>query len=130
MGDNLDRWIAVHENIFDLNHDIPPGSSIDIAKLEGGMITTDTCNGARLLSKLLAEEIDLAVKAKKEELGEAAGEDASFKSVVVKIVMDTCVTSSSMVLQRECPLIFQEFWLKIFKTLIGDCEWEQCLTWF
>jgi hypothetical protein len=84
MGDNLDRWIAVHENMFGQNHDIPPGSSIDIAKLEGGMITTDTCNGARLLSKLLAEEIDLAVKAKKEELGEAAGEDESFKSVVVQ----------------------------------------------
>ena len=70
MGANLDRWRAVHEEMFGQTHDIPPGSSIDIVKLEGGVITTDTCNGARLVSKLLADEIDQAVKAKKEELGE------------------------------------------------------------
>jgi hypothetical protein len=59
MGSNLDRWRTVHEEMFGQNHDIPPGTSIDMAKLEGGMITTDTCNGAHLLSKLLSEEIDL-----------------------------------------------------------------------
>ena len=84
MGSNLDRWRTVHEEMFGQNHDIPPGTSIDVAKLEGGMITTDTCNGARLLSKLLAEEIDRRVKEKKEELGEATKDEDSALLVIIQ----------------------------------------------
>ena len=84
MGDNLDQWRAVHEDMFGQTHDIPHGSSIDIVKFEGRMITTDTCNGAHLLSKLLAEEIDHAVKAKKEELGNAVEDEDAFLIVIIQ----------------------------------------------
>jgi hypothetical protein len=84
MGTHLDQWRAVHDEMFGQNHDIPPGTSIDVAKLEGGMITTDTCNGARLLSKLLAEEIDRRVKEKKEELGGLPNDEDSSLTVIIQ----------------------------------------------
>ena len=90
MGDNLDQWRAVHEDMFGQTLYIPHGSSIDIVKFEGGMITTDTCNSACLLSKLLAEEIDCAVKAKKEEPGNAVKTSMHFCLSLYKIVMDIC----------------------------------------
>ena len=42
MGDNLHQWRAVHEDMIGQTHDIPHGSTFDIVKFKGGMITTDT----------------------------------------------------------------------------------------
>jgi hypothetical protein len=53
-------------------------------KFEDGMITTDTCNGTRLPSKLIAEEIDHAVNAKKEELGDAVEDKDAFLLVIIQ----------------------------------------------
>ena len=46
----LDQWIVVHESMFGTNHDIPSAEAIHLSKLWDGIITTDTCNSARLLS--------------------------------------------------------------------------------
>ena len=41
-------------------HDIPAGSQLSIGKLSDyGMVTTDTCNSARKLNKLLCNKIEL-----------------------------------------------------------------------
>ena len=70
------------------------------------MITTDTSNGARLLSKLLAEEIDFTVKATKEELGDAVEDEDAFLIVIIQDChMDICGIFSSTALQRRCPHI-------------------------
>ena len=50
-----------------------------ISKLEGGVINTDTCNAARLTSKLLAETIEQAVN----EKIVSGGADAELKPVAV-----------------------------------------------
>lgn len=72
----LDGWIAMHEKRFGQNHDIPSSASIDISKLNGGgMINTDTCNGARKLSELLADAVNDAVRQKLQSRGEVDTED-------------------------------------------------------
>jgi hypothetical protein len=60
----LDQWIEVHEAMFGATHDIPPGESIHLSKLRDGVITTDTCNAARLLSSLVSEKVEEAVQIK------------------------------------------------------------------
>ena len=50
--------------MFGSNHDIPSAAEMHISKLEGGVINTDTCNAARLTSKLLADAIEQAVNEK------------------------------------------------------------------
>jgi hypothetical protein len=58
--------------MFDTNHSIPPGLEIHLSKLEGGLINTNTCNGARLLGQLLVDAVDHAVQEKRELTGEIA----------------------------------------------------------
>ena len=66
----LDQWIEVHEAMFGASsHDIPPGESIHLSKLRDGVITTDTCNAARLLSSLVSEKVEEAVQLKLSEEG-------------------------------------------------------------
>ena len=65
----LDEWTVVHENMFGQDHSIPQGSEIHLSKLEGGLITTDTCNAARLLGRLLVDVVDQAVEEKRQFLG-------------------------------------------------------------
>jgi DNA primase large subunit len=61
----LDQWIEVHEAMFGASsRDIPPGESIHLSKLRDGVITTDTCNAARLLSSLVSEKVEEAVQIK------------------------------------------------------------------
>ena len=61
----LDQWMTVHESMFpNHQHDIPSGSDIHLSKLQYGLITTDTCNSARLLSRLLADKVKSAVEQK------------------------------------------------------------------
>ena len=65
----IDQWMTVHESMFpNDHHDIPSGSDIHLSKLQFGLITTDTCNLARLLSRLLADEVKSAVEQKKGNL--------------------------------------------------------------
>lgn len=65
--------------MFGSNHDIPSAAEMHISKLEGGVINTDTCNAARLTSKLLAEAIEQAVN----EKFVSGGADAELKPVTV-----------------------------------------------
>jgi hypothetical protein len=58
----LDQWISVHESMFGNDHDIPSANEIHLSKLNRGVITTDTCNSARLISSLLATAIRMAVE--------------------------------------------------------------------
>ncbi len=64
-GQLLDKWKQVHEELFGNDHDIPDSSELNVTKLANhGVITTDTCNSARKLSRLLREAI--AEKARQE----------------------------------------------------------------
>jgi len=64
--------------MFGSNQDIPSAAEMHISKFEGGVINTDTCNDARLTSKLLAEAIEHAVSEKF-----VSGGDAERKPVTV-----------------------------------------------
>ena len=66
----LDQWIVVHESMFDINHDIPSAEAIQLSKLQDGIITTDTCNSARLLSSLIKDAVTQAVGQK---IGDCGG---------------------------------------------------------
>ena len=57
----LDQWIVVHEAMFDTDHDIPSANAIHLFKLWDGVVTTDTCNAARLLSSLIRDAVIEAV---------------------------------------------------------------------
>ena len=66
----LDQWIVVHKSMFDTNHDIPSAEAIHLSKLQDGIITTDTCNSARLLSSLIKDAVTQAVGQK---IGDCGG---------------------------------------------------------
>ena len=56
----LDKWIETHHALFGgtENHTIPSCDNLEMLKLaEGGVITTDTCNHTRKVSRLLCEEV-------------------------------------------------------------------------
>ena len=55
----LDYWRQVTEREYpDFVHLLPKPDDIDLNKLVGGSIMTDTCNGARLTNTKLGEEVD------------------------------------------------------------------------
>ena len=60
----------VHERMFGQTHSIPSSSQIHLSKLEGGLVNTDTCNGACLLAQLLVDAIDFAVEEKRALAGD------------------------------------------------------------
>ncbi len=59
----------VHESMCGADHSIPSGAEIHLLKLEGGLITTDTCNAARLLGQLMVDAVDNAVAEKRQLQG-------------------------------------------------------------
>ncbi len=62
-GKRLDMWRAEISDMHpSFEHDIPDPSTMNIGKLEGGAVTTDTCNAARSAKKLLCEEVLAAAK--------------------------------------------------------------------
>ena len=89
----LDQWKSVHETMFGSNHDIPSAAEMHISKLEGGITNTDTCNAARLTSKLLAEAMEQAVN----EKIVSGGEGAELKPV--------------MVLRQDCHHHMRNVWI-------------------
>ena len=60
----LEKWRKTNEKMFGTDHDIPSREEMHMSKLEGATINSDTCNGARLTSSLIADEIVKAVKEK------------------------------------------------------------------
>jgi hypothetical protein len=56
--------------MFDINHDIPSAEAMHLSKLRDGIITTDTCNSARLLSSLIKDAVTEAVGQK---IGDCGG---------------------------------------------------------
>ena len=56
--------------MFGNDHDIPSANKIHLSKLNQGVITTDTCNSAQLISRLLADAIRMAVEEKIQQNGE------------------------------------------------------------
>ncbi len=56
--------------MFGNDHDIPSANKIHLSKLNRGVITTDTCNSARLIIRLLADAIRMAVEEKIQQNGE------------------------------------------------------------
>ena len=89
----LDQWREFHEQQFGETHDIPasPTDVMHLSKLNGAVINADTCNGARLTSSLLAEEVEKAVK----EKADREGNDAP----------------DVMVLQQDCHHHMRNVWI-------------------
>ena len=67
----------MHENLFGADYEIPYAGADHLSKLNHSVINNDTCNGARLLSSLLADAIMDAVTEKRNAIGGActAGND-------------------------------------------------------
>ena len=64
-ANKLKQLREVFEELFPaVQHDIPDGSQMDIAKLSGGAVTSDNCNGAMKVKRLLVVAVQDAVKAK------------------------------------------------------------------
>ena len=74
----------VHEKMFGDTHSIPSSSQINLSKLEGGLVNTDTCNGARLLAQLLVDAVDFAV----EEKRALSGENDNHPNTIATMVQD------------------------------------------
>ena len=57
-GKLLTKWRDAYELLYDDDHDIPLAEELTITKIaNNGVITTDTCNGARKTAELLVAEI-------------------------------------------------------------------------
>ena len=89
----LDQWREFHEEMFGETHDIPasPTDNMHLSKLNGAVFNADTCNGARLTSSLLAEEVEEAVAEKAAKDGEDAPD--------------------VMVLQQDCHHHMRNVWI-------------------
>ena len=61
----MNDWKLLHEKIFpNRQHNIPAGLQLSIGKLSDYcMVTTDTCNSAQKLNRLLCKKIELKVLA-------------------------------------------------------------------
>jgi hypothetical protein len=70
--------------MFGLEHSIPPSYEIHLSKLKGGLINTDTCNGACLLAQLLVDVVDFAV----EENRQLTGDDTNNDNTITCMVQD------------------------------------------
>ena len=61
-GELLTKWKDMYVALYgedDTDHDIPPAESLCITKMaDHGTITTDTCNGARKIARLLKSAIE------------------------------------------------------------------------
>ena len=66
----LDQWRAVHENLHGLDHDIPSSETMNLTKFENAVVTSDTCNAARLTSSMTVDAIEDAIAGAKEAAGE------------------------------------------------------------
>ena len=87
----LAGWKEVHEAKFGADtHNIPDSSELDIAKLNGATVNSDTCNAARKATALLIEAIEEAAKA--------------------KAVKDGKNPSDVMVLQQDCHHHLRNVW--------------------
>lgn len=59
QGALLEEWKLVIEKMYpDYVHDIPDAASLDLGKLaDGGVVTTDTCNSAKSVMRMMIELI-------------------------------------------------------------------------
>ena len=55
----LQGWISMHQSMFGIDdeHSIPPYILKLIKMSKGGLVTTDTCNSARKISRLIVREV-------------------------------------------------------------------------
>ncbi len=81
---HLNWWAVVHERIFGQTHIIPSSSQIHLSKLEGGLVNTDTCNGACLLAQLLVDAVDFTMEKERA----LAGDDNNNQNTLTTMVQD------------------------------------------
>ncbi len=70
--------------MFGADHSIPPGSEIHLSKLEGGLITTNMCNAARLLGQLMVDAVDNAVAEKRKLQGYVTNNNSNITTTMVQ----------------------------------------------
>ena len=89
-GELLDKWSDMHSTLFgeDEEHSIPPANSLTLSKLgTGGVITTDTCNTARKLSRKLVEKV---VEASRRKLQAKLPEGEVLDEIVIMALRADC----------------------------------------
>jgi len=78
-ADLLDQWRAVHEDMYDEEHDIPSSDDMNLTKFKGAVVTSDGCNAARLTSTNIAEALEAVL----EETAALEGEEYEPSIVIV-----------------------------------------------
>ena len=87
----LDGWRLIHETDFGATHDIPEGTSMSLAKLDGAVVNSDTCHAARLTTTKIIDEIKCVVQE--------------------KLMMDGQQDIDPIVLQQDCHHHLRNVWI-------------------
>ena len=117
----LDEWTVVHEKMFGKDHSIPPGSEIHLSKLEGGLVTTDTCNAARLLGRLLVDAVDQAVEEKQQFLGTV--NDNNTNPLPSAMVMD-CHNHMRNIFIKAAVIALSAYLSKVLAEDLLNIDWR------
>ena len=78
-ADLLDQWRAVHEEMYDEEHDIPSSNDMNLTKFQEAVVTSDGCNAARLTITITVEALEAAI----EEAAELEGEEYKPSIIIV-----------------------------------------------
>ncbi len=113
----------VHEKMFGDTHSIPSSSQIHLSKLEGGLVNTDTCNGARLLAQLLVDAVDFAV----EEKRALSGENDNHPNTLTTMVQD-CHNHMRNIWIKAVTHRLSSYLNKVLADDLNDLDWRLRIT--
>jgi len=117
----LDQWTIVHKKMFGPNHSIPSGSEIHLSKLEGGRITTDTCNSVQLLGRLVVDAVENAV-IERQEIAGINNNDCN-----TAMVMD-CHHHMWNILIKACMIRLSMYLSKLMENNLSEIDWRLRVT--
>jgi len=120
---HLDKWAVIHEKMFGHTHSIPSSSQINLSKLEGGLVNTDTCNGACLLAKLLVDAVDFAV----EEKRALSGDDGNNPNTIATMVQD-CHNDMCNIWIKAVTHQLTSYLNKVLADDLNDVDWRLRIT--
>jgi hypothetical protein len=116
---HLDNWATDHKKMFRSEHSIPPSYKIHLSKLKGGLINTDTCNGARLLAQLLVDAVDFAV----EENRQLTGDDTNNDNTITCMVQD-CHNHMRNIWIKAVTHCLSAFLNELLAENLTDVDWR------
>ena len=107
--------------MFGQDHSIPLGSEIHLSKLEGGLVTTDTCNAARLLGRLLVDAVDQAVEERRQFLG--TPDDKNTNTLQSAMIVD-CHNHMRNVLIKAAVIVLSVYLSKVLADDLINIDWR------